>query len=270
MFFCKVRWFFEKLYYRLGIWSINARMNLLPDSPDERDYIYAGADNYDSLPHAINLKDQFPDVEDQAHAASCTANAVVGVLEYYKRTVGRSDELSRRFLYRVTRNHECTNSDRGSGIRSAIKMSKKFGVPSEEIDPYDLSRINDQPSQAAYMDAKSRVIVTKYSRVVGSKGVVSAVADAKPVIFGARIYSDFYGVSKDRPIATRGGSYSGGHAMVVVGYSKYFEQFVVRNSWGTGWGDGGYCIIPFSWFDDKGIVFDAWTIETREIPEEVS
>lgn len=34
----------------------------------------------------------------------------------------------------------------------------------------------------------------------------------------------------------------GRHAMLVVGYSGNY--YVVKNSWGSDWGDGGYCYIP--------------------------
>lgn len=34
----------------------------------------------------------------------------------------------------------------------------------------------------------------------------------------------------------------GRHAMLIVGYIGNY--FIVKNSWGTDWGDGGYCYIP--------------------------
>ena len=30
----------------------------------------------------------------------------------------------------------------------------------------------------------------------------------------------------------------GGHAVTVVGYTS--DRFIIRNSWGTGWGDDGF------------------------------
>jgi hypothetical protein len=40
----------------------------------------------------------------------------------------------------------------------------------------------------------------------------------------------------------------GGHCVAVVGYSDTDQWFIIRNSWGTGWGAHGYCYYPYnSW-----------------------
>lgn len=38
----------------------------------------------------------------------------------------------------------------------------------------------------------------------------------------------------------------GGHAMVVVGYDRTNQYFIVKNSWGTGWGNNGYGYLHYS------------------------
>eukprot|EP00913_Durusdinium_trenchii_P003200 g2959.t1 len=35
--------------------------------------------------------------------------------------------------------------------------------------------------------------------------------------------------------------------MLIVGYNDRQEVFIVRNSWGTSWGDGGYGYVPYSY-----------------------
>lgn len=47
----------------------------------------------------------------------------------------------------------------------------------------------------------------------------------------------------------------GGHAMTVVGYDK--TGFIIRNSWGTEWGQNGYTLFPFS---DWGKQYEVWTV----------
>ena len=37
------------------------------------------------------------------------------------------------------------------------------------------------------------------------------------------------------------------HAMLIVGYSDRQEVFIVRNSWGTSWGDKGYGYVPYDY-----------------------
>jgi C1A family cysteine protease len=50
----------------------------------------------------------------------------------------------------------------------------------------------------------------------------------------------------------------GGHAVLVVGYNKKTERFLVKNSWGPSWGQGGYFTLPFEYV--PGYAFDAWTV----------
>jgi hypothetical protein len=42
---------------------------------------------------------------------------------------------------------------------------------------------------------------------------------------------------------------AGGHQVAVVGYDATTRKVRIRNSWGTSWGDGGYCWLPV---DDWG------------------
>lgn len=40
----------------------------------------------------------------------------------------------------------------------------------------------------------------------------------------------------------------GGHAVALVGYTP--DAFIVRNSWGTGWGDRGFACASLSYAQD--------------------
>ncbi len=45
-----------------------------------------------------------------------------------------------------------------------------------------------------------------------------------------------------QPAASRGG-----HAMVIVGYNASQDYFIVKNSWGTGYGHGGYLYLSYDY-----------------------
>ena len=53
----------------------------------------------------------------------------------------------------------------------------------------------------------------------------------------------------------------GGHAIAAVGYDDDKEYFIVRNSWGTEWGDNGYCYIPYTYLLNKNLANDFWKLE---------
>lgn len=52
----------------------------------------------------------------------------------------------------------------------------------------------------------------------------------------------------------------GGHAVVGVGYDDAQRRFIVRNSWGTGWGLQGYFTMPYDYLANSHLSSDFWTV----------
>jgi C1A family cysteine protease len=52
----------------------------------------------------------------------------------------------------------------------------------------------------------------------------------------------------------------GGHAVMAVGYDDAKSRFIVRNSWGAGWGMSGYFTIPYAYVSNADLAADFWTI----------
>ena len=38
------------------------------------------------------------------------------------------------------------------------------------------------------------------------------------------------------------------------------QTYLIRNSWGEGWGDGGYFHLPYSFVECDQMAFEFWTI----------
>lgn len=66
-----------------------------------------------------------------------------------------------------------------------------------------------------------------------------------PLISTFYVYSDFFSFSSGVYTYTSG-SLVGGHAILIVGYDDPGQYFIVKNSWGTGWGESGYFRIAYS------------------------
>jgi C1A family cysteine protease len=58
----------------------------------------------------------------------------------------------------------------------------------------------------------------------------------------------------------------GGHAVMAIGYNEAKERFIIRNSWGSGWGLKGYFTMPYKYLDNRNLSDDFWTIRTFEDP----
>src|SRR5574341_543217 len=102
-------------------------MGWLPDYPDFRDYTpqhatiapmlkkVRVAESPKSLPASVDVRAWCSPVEDQGALGSCTANAGVGMVEYFeRRAFGRHMDASRLFLYKATRNLMHATGDTGA------------------------------------------------------------------------------------------------------------------------------------------------------------
>ncbi len=54
----------------------------------------------------------------------------------------------------------------------------------------------------------------------------------------------------------------GGHAVMCVGYDDQAQQFTIRNSWGTQWGQNGYFKMPYAYLTNARLASDLWTIRS--------
>ena len=58
----------------------------------------------------------------------------------------------------------------------------------------------------------------------------------------------------------------GGHAVALVGFDDVRQVFIVRNSWGEGWGDRGYFYMPYTVVQDNNLTYDFWIITSITNP----
>jgi len=240
---------------------------LKKDPQDLRDKVYPTEHKDTStLPTAVDLRPKFSPIVDQGQLGSCTANAIAsGLREYLELQAGRSlIRLSRLFLYWHEREMEGTvNEDSGAFIRDGMKVLQTIGCAPEADYPYDIAKFMQSPSIQAEADAGSYKI-SEYHRILNFEAMQSALAAGNPVVLGISVYSSFESEAVARtgkvPLPKQGEQLLGGHAVLAVGYKKIGCTLyaIVRNSWGTGWGDQGYFYLPKKFFD-KGYVSDMWT-----------
>lgn len=62
----------------------------------------------------------------------------------------------------------------------------------------------------------------------------------------------------------RAGDSGGGRAMTAVGYDIAQRQILVKNSFGTGWGSGGYGWLPFEYVTSE--TFEKWIFDISDQP----
>jgi hypothetical protein len=226
-----------------------------------------------------------PPVEDQGEIGSCTANAVIGIVEYLIRAAeGPQLDLSRMFLYKVTRRLLGWTGDTGAYIRTTIKAMRMFGVPPEADWPYEPALLDREPDAYHYAYAQN-FRALGYIRLDGygdiragfpSRGEATldalkrTLADGYPVAFGFPVYSSIADMGRNFVIPLPQGRHDtviGGHAVLAVGYDDTVEvdgnespgAVIVRNSWGLEWAQQGYGYLPYKYITDE-LAVDLWTI----------
>lgn len=240
------------------------------------------------LAKTVDLRAWCSPIENQLNIGSCTANAGVGLVEYYeRRAYGKHVDASRLFLYKTTRNLLKWTGDTGAYLRSTLKALALFGVPPEEYWPYVVADYDKEPTAFLYSFA-SNFQAVKYYRLDPPGTTPAALLTAiktnlvagLPSFFGFTVYGSYNQASLANqgaipfPVATD--KVVGGHAVMVVGYDDNIKikntaagaptftgALMIRNSWGTTWGDGGYGWLPYEYVL-RGQATDWWSLISAE------
>ncbi len=249
---------------------INAWYGWLPDRPDHRDKLYAAiARPPKKLPPSTDLRPTCSPVENQGQLGSCTANALVGNLEFLEKKAGHAvTNLSRLFIYYNERALEGTvGEDAGAAIRDGVKTLVKQGVCGETAWPYKINKFKQKPAPACYRQALNHQ-VTSYHRVASLKEMRMCLAEGYPFVFGFSVYEAFESDEVARTgvlnLPQPDEKNLGGHAVCAVGYDDASSRFLVRNSWGADWGMEGYFTMPYAYLDDRNLADDFWTLRMFE------
>jgi C1A family cysteine protease len=287
-------------------------MGWLPDYPDTRDYT-VNSDAVSSKLKALGQKDSVramlkkvgvietkkvtmspsvdlrpwcPAIEDQDALGSCTANAGVGIVEYFEnRAFGTHTNASRLFLYKATRDLLGWTGDTGAYLRTTMGALVLFGVPPEKYWPYVIAKFDTEPSGFLYAFAQNYQAIS-YFRVdpAGTprdallNRIKLLLAYGIPSMFGFTVYSSISqaAMSGEIPFPAPGEGVLGGHAIVAVGYddNKKIKNdnpggiqtkgaLLIRNSWGGGWGVDGYGWLPYEYLL-KWQAVDWWSLLKNE------
>ena len=225
-----------------------------------------------SPPSTVDLRQWCSPVDDQGNLGSCTGNATAGAIDYMDRRYNnKQTQVSRLFIYYYERLLEGTvRYDSGAYVRDGIRATYTYGAPLESLWPYNISKFAVVPSSQAISDATRRK-VTLYQSVADFNGCINALQNGYPVIIGFDVYSSFESVSVARtgmmPYPnTRTEQLLGGHCVLLVGYNNSTQRFIVRNSWGTSWGDNGYFYMPYQVIQNTNMSSDFWIIKSVNDP----
>ena len=195
----------------------------------------------------LDLRLQLPPVRDQGSQGTCAAQTAACMKEWQeKRDYGFDGYMSPQFIYNNRENQG------GGGMygRDVMRILSKVGSVEDAV--YSYGRVEPVGEIEGHLYERARLHKIKsYARVSAIDDLKTALAVNGPCYIAFPTYN--YGPRmwvQETPDAQM----TGGHAMTVVGYDA--QGFVLRNTWGARWGDGGYCTYPYS---DWGAHWEIWT-----------
>lgn len=219
----------------------------------------------EEAPSAVDLRPFCSPVEDQSQSNSCAANAIVGAYEYLERKVAatKGDEdfgdISRLFVYYVGRLRDKQKykkatkiGDEGMTLGGAIDAIQMKGACLQATWPFDLAVVNEKPPEEAFTEGMRYKVSDSQEIPCDPVAMKACLASGYPIVFGLKLTKAFFhpgptGLIKTPDPDDPKSAEHGLHAMLLVGYSDAHQRFIVRNSWGEDWGDGGYCYIPYDY-----------------------
>jgi hypothetical protein len=231
-------------------------LNVLPSREQGRDWTIANAVAAElspvgaQLPASIDLREQWWGIGDQGHTGSCVGWAVAdSLLRWHFVKAGRIGEheyLSPRFIWMASKETD-EFSDRptafieeaGTSLKAALTVARHYGAVLDKDLPFSPSVLYGGAEQTFYARA-SRMRIGAFFNMDGKPAQWRHwLAHCGPVLVRLDVDEAWMGGGNGGKLESYDPNNTlGGHAVALVGYTQ--SAFIVRNSWGTDWGDGGY------------------------------
>jgi C1A family cysteine protease len=204
-----------------------------------------------SLPPSKDLRAAWWKINDQGATGSCVGWATAdGLLRWHFVSAGRvkRDELlAPRFIWMASKetdqyvNQPTTFIEsEGTSLKSALDVARKFGAVRDALLPFASGALYPGDTKTFYATAAELKILSYFNVGQNLSNWKTWLATKGPILTRLdvdRTWDDATdnagNMDEYQPDTTRGG-----HAVAIVGYKR--DRFIVRNSWGTGWGDKGF------------------------------
>lgn len=246
---------------------MNNIYNAKKSEKDERDFIYEDfiKIKLNELPSVVDYRNQLLPVRNQGDQGTCYAQSAACMKEWQEYQDYKLDEyLSPQFFYNnrdyMNDNDSFNDGDNDMTGRDVMRILKNVGICKETEYMYDNMNRNDNCSDIPEwikINALNHRIKS-YARVNTLNGLKDDLFYNGPCLIAFPVYGDQNGLM-NTPMWLKNSEndlFMGGHAMTVVGYDNTKEHFIIRNSWGSNWGDEGYCYYDYK---DWGSHWECWT-----------
>lgn len=238
---------------------LGRKLDSFPDRIDTHDWPYQPS--LRALPDTLVNINRVPEILDQGREGACTGFALAAVINYLLAQRGARRTVSPRMLYELARRYDEWPGENyeGSSARGAMKAWERHGVCGRSdwsdimYGAHHLTQALAEKSMKTPGGAYYRVDFRQVRHVHAALNEVGIVYASLMIHAGwgepgpttVEVGGDG-GERMTLPVIERCDRADGGHAVALVGYTE--QGFVVQNSWGAGWGAGGFALLPYEDF----------------------
>lgn len=251
--------------------NLNRKYGWKKDKVDPRDKLFRLPRLQQAILDKVDLEPKMSPIYDQGSTSSCTGNAAAAGFDHvHYEQYGQFLLPSRLAIYLEGRRYEDSiDEDCGAMIRDVIKGIVKVGCIPETMWPFVESNVTKEPPKELLLEAEKHQAISYYRIPDGNlEMMLQTLSAGHPIVFGMILFNSFETAEVAKTgivnLPGRGDKPVGGHAVVLVGFDKSTQRFIVRNSWGTKWGQNGYFTVPFSYISNSGLCNDFWVITKVE------
>jgi C1A family cysteine protease len=243
-------------------WKYLVGLNYEPVDAEPIELVAAAA-----LPAALDWRDAGGNYvtapRNQQKCGSCWAFAMTGGLEAYSllknKTPGQDLDLSEQVML------SCSGAGTCQGGRLTASFLQKTGLPLEAAYPYTATDGACAAAAAGWQTGAYKV--GAWGSVAKDLNTIkTALVKYGPLPIAMQVYEDFMHY-KTGVYSYTTGKKLGGHAVLLVGYNDEGQYFIVKNSWDTGWGEGGFFRVAYSEMNNS-VNFGMSTIAFRTAKNE--
>ena len=242
--------------------------NLVPSRDTAHDWKFQDALSSGSLaapvavPPSVDLRKPWWVINDQLKTGSCVGWATAdGVMRYQLVDANRLTQnqlLSPRFVWMSSKETDEFNTrpetfieEAGTSLKAAMDIVRKYGTVLDSTLAFNVDTLMYVGNENAfYADASTRKVANYFNLGKNLNQWKSWLASNGPILAGLSVDAtwDNAAITNGQLDIFQPATVRGGHAICIVGYTA--DRFIIRNSWGTTWGDQGFGYASAAYIND--------------------
>lgn len=211
-----------------------------------------------TLPDKVDLRERWWKPFNQQQTGACVGCSLGdGVLRWHytqKKLITNKERPSIRFLWMSAKEMDEFSDtpttfidDAGTSLKTALDIVRKFGCVKESVLPFNSGKLYPEAEDDFFKLAKKMKIKSYYNLVRSSEKHEKLdtfrlwlASGGGPILTCLNVDRSWNNADLTRGLLKKyyPNKREEGHAVCIVGYTP--DGFIVRNSWGPFWGDGGF------------------------------